>query len=253
MLFLSQVALVEILDAGNDVLRGDIFPPNPAQAVDNARQLAHFEEARGFFVEPSLYAYFQHSHRILGVNITPQVAVGIANNVYAFLHIAIPVLVAAWVYVRYRHRFALLRNVLIITGLLAFVGYLVYPLAPPRLTTGLIYHHHVFQFHNTMPYPKGAFQLHGRPIGYNPYAAMPSLHIAWATIIAATVFLLSGRLIVRALAVLYPSVMTLAVVVTANHYLLDGAGSLIAVALAAPIAAGIERIEKKMRRRRQKI
>ncbi len=239
LLFLGQVALVEIFDAGNDIVRGDIFPPNPAQAIENGRQVAHFEAAHGFFVEPTLYTFFQHTHHVLGIALTPQVTVGIANNVYAFLHIGVPLLVAGWVYVRHRSRFGLLRNVLIITGLLAFVGYMVYPLAPPRLTTGLVYHHHAFVFHNTMPYPQGGLQVNGRPLGYNPYAAMPSLHIAWATIVAAALLLLSRNPLVRVFAVIYPAIMMLAIVVTANHYIMDGVGSLIAVGLAAPLALAI--------------
>jgi len=250
LFFLSQVVIVEIFDAGNDIVRGDIFPPNPAQAIDNARQVAHFEAAHGFFVEPDLYTYFQHTHRVLGISLTPDVTVGIANNIYAFLHVAVPVFVAGWVFARHRNRFGLLRNALIITGLLAFAGYMVYPVAPPRLTTGLVYHHHVFQFHNTRPYPKGGIRLNGRPLGYNPYAAMPSLHIAWATIVAATLILLSRNPLVRVFAVIYPLIMLLAIVVTANHYILDGVGSLIAVALAAPLALAAGRLGRTRRKLR---
>jgi membrane-associated phospholipid phosphatase len=92
-----------------------------------------------------------------------------------------------------------------------------------------------------MPYPKGGIQLNGRPLGYNPYAAMPSLHIAWATIVATTLILLSRNPLVRIFAVIYPVIMLLAIVVTANHYIMDGVGSLIVVALAAPLALAVGR------------
>jgi hypothetical protein len=164
---------------------------------------------------------------------------GIANNVYAFFHLGLPILVAAWVYLRHRRRFGLLRNVYIMTCVVALVGYFVYPVAPPRLTTGIVWHGHPFQFHNTMPYPRSALLINGRPLGYNPYAAMPSLHIAWATTTSVALFLLSRKLFLRLFAVCYPAIMTLAIVMTANHYIMDGVGGLLTFAVAAPLALAI--------------
>ena len=242
LVFVLQIGLIEALDAANDIVRGDLFPPSPGHAIDNARQVVRFETAHGFFLEPGWYQFFQHTHHLLGLTLTHQIAVGIANNVYAFFHIGVPIVVAAWVYARHRAYFALFRNVLIAVGIVALVGYLVYPVAPPRLTTGLLVHGHAFQFHNTMPYPKGAFLVNGRPLGYNPYAAMPSLHIAWASFMSLTIFLLSRNPVSRAFAAVYPWIMLVAVVVTANHYVLDGAGSLLTLAVAAPIAVAVTRI-----------
>jgi len=241
LLFALQIGLIAALDAANDIVRGNLVPPQPGQAIDNARQVVHLEASHGFFVEPGWYTAFQHTHHVLGLTLTRQLSVGFANNVYAFFHIGVPIVVAAWLFARHRAYFGLLRNVLIAVGVVALVGYLVFPVAPPRLTTGLMYHGHGFQFHNTMPYPKDAILVNGRPLGYNPYAAMPSLHIAWATVMTLTVFLLSRNRLARACAAMYPFIMLVAVVVTANHYLLDGAGSLLTLAVAAPIALAITR------------
>lgn len=61
----------------------------------------------------------------------------------------------------------------------------------------------------------------------NQFAAMPSLHMAWAAWCGASVFRLTSRRWLRALAVAYPVLTAFVVLGTANHYLADvvaGAG-----------------------------
>jgi membrane-associated phospholipid phosphatase len=74
---------------------------------------------------------------------------------------------------------------------------------------------------------------------------MPSLHIAWATWVAITVWQLvpvSGLpRWVRLPAVGYPVVTTVAVVTTANHYLLDVFAGVAVATLAVGIANGYVR------------
>ena len=53
---------------------------------------------------------------------------------------------------------------------------------------------------------------------YNPYAAMPSMHVGYALIVAAGVFRVDRHLLVRALAMLYPPFVLLVVVATGNHF-----------------------------------
>jgi membrane-associated phospholipid phosphatase len=77
--------------------------------------------------------------------------------------------------------------------------------------------------------------FHG--ISYNPYAAMPSLHVGWSMIVALGVFRAVRSRVVRGLAIVHPLLMATATIATGNHYLLDciaGAG----VALIAIRAAG---------------
>jgi hypothetical protein len=65
----------------------------------------------------------------------------------------------------------------------------------------------------------------------NQYAAMPSMHIGWSLWCGLTIFMLTKRRWVRALAVSYP-VATLAVIVsTGNHFLLDAVGGGCALAV----------------------
>ena len=80
-------------------------------------------------------------------------------------------------------------------------------------------------------HPRGATSL------VNLYAAMPSLHVAWAAWCAAAVVITTrGRW--RHLAWLYPAATTLVVLVSANHFLLDVTGGL-AVAGLGMLAASL--------------
>jgi O-antigen ligase len=67
-------------------------------------------------------------------------------------------------------------------------------------------------------------------VRFNPYAAMPSLHVGWSILAASVLFRATSRTWLRAAAVLHPVLMTLAVTQTGNHYLADSlAGALVAL------------------------
>jgi hypothetical protein len=242
LVFAASLLAIEIVDASADIIRGDLFPPSARLAVEHGRAVANLESAYGFFAEPGLYRFAQHSHDVLGVTLSSSLIIGTANNIYAFFHIGVPILTLAWLYVRHWRSFRLLRNAFIIVTAVALAGYFIYPTAPPRLTTGLVYAGHAFIFHNTMPYPKAGLTVNGRPLGFDPYAAMPSLHLAWASAVTAAIMLLARNPLVRVLIPIYPVIMTLAVVVTANHYILDAVGGVLALAVAAPLTVALTRI-----------
>jgi hypothetical protein len=65
----------------------------------------------------------------------------------------------------------------------------------------------------------------------NQYAAMPSLHIAWAVWCTVVVWCISSRTWSRALAVLYPFLTAFAVLSTGNHFVLDVLGGLVTIAV----------------------
>ncbi len=238
-----QIFVLWSLESLEDVVRGDLFPPNPATAIRHAQDLAHFESAHFMYIEPQIQTYF-YSGRNHWIGSFPSWAlvVDIANNIYAWLHIAVPFGVLIWVYVYHRQRFGYVRNVFFLANLLGLVGYFVYPVAPPRLTPGLFYQGHPFHFIDTMQHQVIGTRLNGRPLGFNPYAAMPSIHVAWSVIVASSVILLARRWTPRILAACYPLVILFAVIVTANHYVMDGVGALLDVAVAALLASLIGRL-----------
>ncbi len=113
---------------------------------------------------------------------------------------------------------------IIITTLAALVTFWTWPLAPPRFAlAGAV---DIGTVHNVM----GAGNAHGISDMVNLYAAMPSLHCAWAIWCALAVYVTtSGRW--RKFVWIYPFLTILVVIGTANHYVLDAVGGALAVAL----------------------
>ena len=75
----------------------------------------------------------------------------------------------------------------------------------------------------------------------NQYAAMPSLHIGWASWCAFGIWPLARRKWVRAAVLLYPALTLFCIVVTGNHFLLDGLGGLVALGGGFVVGGAIHR------------
>jgi hypothetical protein len=83
-----------------------------------------------------------------------------------------------------------------------------------------------------------AYRVLQPPAFVNQYAAIPSLHVGWDLLVGIFVFKYSRRRVTRALGALTPVAMTTAVVLTANHFVIDAMlGALVAlVGLGAAVA-----------------
>lgn len=148
------------------------------------------------------------------------------NLYYDTLHFPVLIACLIWLFVWHRARYRQLRTALVaVTGACLLIQ--LVPVVPPRMLPGtglvdtaVLYHQSVYATN----------------AGFNPdqLSAMPSVHVAWAILVAVMVTT-AARSPWRWLAWLYPAATTLAVVVTANHYWLDGivAGLILAVVLLA--------------------
>ena len=147
---------------------------------------------------------------------------------YGIAHFVLTPVVLGWLYLRRADLYGRWRTTLAIASLVALAVYWVYPVAPPRLldTIGL---QDVLVEHNIL----SAADPHGPSAFVNLYAAMPSLHVAWATWCAMAVrATVTGHRTLTRLVWLYPVMTSLVVFVTANHYLLDAvAGALLVIAV----------------------
>jgi hypothetical protein len=133
-----------------------------------------------------------------------------------------------WLAGTHRRLYCELRTMLFLSLGIALVVYLAFPTAPPRLVPGL----GVADTVGLSGHDTGSFA----GIRFNPYAAMPSLHVGWSLLAATVLFRASSRSWVRAFAVLHPVLMTLAVTQTGNHYLADSlAGALVALVTLAAV------------------
>jgi PAP2 superfamily protein len=144
---------------------------------------------------------------------------------YASLHFVVTIAVMVWLFVRRPHVYRGARTVLFSTTLFGLLGFYLYPLAPPRLLHQYSYVDTLLKFHTwgSLADPKVAEHS-------NQFAAMPSLHIAWALWSGVTIYMCARRTWVRVAGLAYPF-FTLAVIVgTANHFVIDALGGAIVLA-----------------------
>lgn len=161
----------------------------------------------------------------------------------------LPVLIGSAVLAAWRAPAALFhwRGIFALSLLMAIVGYTLFPLTPPRLLPNDWGFVDTLTTYGPRYYgdQSGAslFNGYGRlPSMVNVYAAMPSMHVAWSVIASALLAAAFPRRVWSlAIAVLHPILMSVSVVVTANHYLLDVVAGLVVLGLAIVSVRAYER------------
>jgi membrane-associated phospholipid phosphatase len=186
------------------------------QAFENARTLVDLERSVGLFFEPGLQAWARGEEWLLTG----------ANWMYVNSHFVVTTTFLIWLYIARNHAFYYVRNMFMVAMGLALVGYLVYPTAPPRFLPE-------WGFTDTVAAFVGEGAENSANALYNPFAAVPSMHVAFALMIAVPAFFLVRNRVLRWLWLVYPVIVTFVVMVTANHYWVDAAlGAMVAVASA---------------------
>jgi hypothetical protein len=187
------------------------------RAETNARRVATFERRMGVDVEPAVQrAALRIPYVVHALNIG-----------YAAGNVALNV---GWLMLLYRRRdpaFGRERRAAVISFVGALPVFAAFPTAPPRTLEGFV---------DTLAGTKLALD-HPRLVRlYNPIAAMPSHHVAFAWVtgvgLAARATRRSGRLVWYA----YPGLVALTVVATANHFVADVAGGAALGALSRRLA-----------------
>jgi hypothetical protein len=188
----------------------------PGGALARAQWLWHAERAAHLPSETSLQQLFL-AHPLI---------VQAFNLYYAGLHFPVLIGCMIWLFVRHHDRYLAARTTLVAFTATCLLVQLI-PVAPPRMlpASGMV--------DTAIRYGESVYGTQG---GFEPdqLSAMPSVHVGWAILVAILVIAASSSRW-RWLALAYPVVTTLAVVVTANHFWLDGIVA--AVLLAAVLAA----------------
>lgn len=229
---LINMAVVSGLYAVYEYSRG-LIPHNGQLAVQHADAVWSWEVNHGIFVEPSWQEFWLRQAHFWGwLHLTPQRVTAFLNTEYLYVHFLGTIAFLFWLFFFRRQLFPFVRNVFFVTTGLALAIYILYPLAPPRLTPNLFYQNHHYVFIDTIQQVVNpSYQT--SEIGYNPYAAMPSMHFGWALIIGCTLFATLKWLPLRVLAAFYPVLMLAVIVISGNHYLADAFGALVVVAVSA--------------------
>jgi PAP2 superfamily len=172
----------------------------PRVAVAHASDVVHLERWLGIFDERAL----QHA-------LSPVVEFFSAYYMLGFGPMLL--VTAVWLGITHRDLYRGLRNALLVSVGIATLCYVFFPTAPPRLA-GLGIHDTVgLSSHDT----GSVFGV----IRFNPYAAVPSMHVGWSLIVGYFGVLAARRRIVKAFFVAHPFLMALTVMSTGNHFFFD--------------------------------
>jgi membrane-associated phospholipid phosphatase len=182
-------------------------------AFAHARALVYAEQSLGLFFEPGLQDWAERTGWPLTV----------ANWMYVNSHFTVTTTFLIWLYLARNHAYYFVRNMFIVAMIFALVGYVLFPAAPPRFLPEWGFQDTVEDF-----FGNGASQA--ASVLYNPYAAVPSMHVAFALMIAVPAIQLVKHRVLKIAWSFYPLLVTFVVIATGNHFWLDAAlGALVAV------------------------
>jgi hypothetical protein len=221
---LWQLALFFFAYQAYQVVRG-LADGRASLAFDNADRLIHIERSLGTFFEPG-FQQAMMNHEWL---------VDFANFMYLNSHFVVTVSFLAWLYLARNDNFYFVRNMFMVAMVLALVGYAAYPTAPPR-------YYPEWGFTDTIASFTGVAQ-DSKTVGMlvNPYAAVPSMHIAFSLMVAVPAASLVKSAIARALWPAYPLVVLFVIITTGNHFWFDAAAGAAVACLAAVAARQLAR------------
>ena len=194
------LGLYAVYEATRGLVAGDA-----AVALRHAHEVISLERSLHVFVEARV------QHAALAV---PGL-IGTLGFAYLTLHLSLSGGLLVWLHRRRPAAYPFVRTTLLLATALAVIGYVVFPTAPPRLSgVGIV---------DTVS--GGDVDLNTGLVSslYNPFAAVPSLHIGYALIVGASVARHASHLSIRLAGLAYPPLVLLVIVATGNHFLLDAA------------------------------
>ena len=213
----------------------------PEQAFGNAEKIIRVERALASFHEETVQEWF----------LAWRAFIQFWNTFYGTAHFFVTILVFALLFWKRPKVFPQWRNSLAIMTALAIIGFALFPLMPPRLLDAPCARYGgaciasdlrsepeagaggTFGFVDTLKEYGGPWSFDSEAMAdlSNQYAAMPSMHIGWSTWCAVATWPLLRRRWQRIAVFLYPMATMFCIIVTGNHYWIDGVGGLLAFGL----------------------
>jgi PAP2 superfamily protein len=212
----KETVIVLALVGVYELLRTDMVQDG-SQATAHALSVVRVESALGLFHEVGLQRLFLRVPDLVKA----------CNLYYGGTHFVVPTAALIWLALRHPGRYARARTALGATSAVAFAIFWVFPVAPPRLLParyGII--DTLVTFHQSGHLEHSLVDSAG-----DIYAAMPSLHVAWALWCTLVLYPVVRHQLVRILLVAYPLVTTVVVVATGNHFFTDAVSGALLVSL----------------------
>ena len=176
-------------------------------AFQHASELISIERTLHVFVEPSVQAWASGSHLLMDLS----------SWLYVNAQITVTLGALVYLYLCHNRSFYFVRNMFMIAMAIALVGYVLFPTVPPRFMPE-------WGFIDSVSNLTGVHVSHvstSMTALFNPYAAVPSMHVAFALMVGWPLARLVRRRALRVAWLLYPFLMTFVIVVTANHFIVD--------------------------------
>jgi membrane-associated phospholipid phosphatase len=202
--FGRQIGLLLIVDLAYETVRG-VADGQRATAFAHGQQIIEAERATGTLFEPDLQALLLPANWLIDF----------ANQVYMNSQFAVVLGFFFWLYFFRNESFYFVRNMFAVSMGLALIGYTLYPTAPPRLYPEYGFVDTINDF-SSVNHDSALAKLF-----INPYAAVPSMHCAFALMIGATGFQLVRSHFMKAVWAAWPLLVAWVVIVTGNHYWID--------------------------------
>jgi membrane-associated phospholipid phosphatase len=219
-----QVAILVSVDLAYTFVRG-IADGEKAIAMLHGQQVIDLERSTHTFFEPSLQAFFLPAQGVIDV----------ANQIYLNAQFSIALGFLVWLYLFRNESYYFVRNMFVVSMGFALIGYTLFPTAPPRMYPHDGFVDTITDFSNVNHDSSLA------KVFINPYAAVPSMHCAFAAMIGITGGRVCRHWWSRAWWAFWPLLIAWVVIVTGNHYWVDvalgwmvaGASALVAQRLLA--------------------
>ena len=202
--FGRQILILVGVDLAYTAVRG-IADGERAVAMANGQAVIDLEQATHTFFEPEMQAFF----------LPAQWVVDLANQLYLNAQFSIALGFLLWLYFFRNESYNFVRNMFVVSMGLALVGYTLYPTAPPRMFPEYGFVDTINEFSDVNHNSALAKSF------INPYAAIPSMHCAFAVMIGTTGALVCRHWWSRAFWASWPVLILWVVIVTGNHYWFD--------------------------------
>lgn len=199
-----QIGLLLVVDLAYETARG-LAESKEAPAMAHGQAIIDVERSTHTFFEPAMQEFFMGAGWVIDF----------ANQVYMNSQFAIVLGFFFWVYFFRNDAYYFVRNMFMVAMGLAVVGYTLYPTAPPRLFPeyGFV---DTINDYSSVNHDSALVKLF-----INPYAAVPSMHCAFAAMIGLSGARLVHNRVMRAFWIAWPLLVAWVVIVTGNHYWID--------------------------------
>jgi len=190
-------------------------------AFNNAQKIMDWQETLGINHERWINEWALHFKPLVVAS----------NYFYGSMHFVVTIGVGIYLFRKWPNDYPRWRNTIGIATAIALIGFRFWPLMPPRLLDTMP--GTSFGFVDTLAkYPTlWTFNSGAMKNISNQYAAMPSVHCAWALWCACALVPRLKHTWAKILAALYPVMTVSVIVITANHFFLDAVGGFTILAI----------------------